>query len=332
MQPGRPWSCDRTFRSHRQGAPHAGQRTRRRPQGARRRASTPIPRVASAENNRLRVGRLTKAHGLKGAIKIELYTDEPEKRFVPGARFSLQVPESSPWHGKSIELTELRWYNTPAGRILQGRRRPHRGRVPHQGDPLGRSRPRRDCRRRTTPGTTTSWSASTSCATARPSAPSRGSTTCPHRTCCVVRPSPARCWCRSSRRSCPAVDLAAGIAHGHAAARPVRGTAGGRVGHGGTRRWRHGRRGADRTVGSCPCASTSSRSSPSSSRCSTSRCSARRAQSGLIELGVHDLRDFTHDRHRTVDDTPYGGGAGMVMKPEPWGEALDGILDAATPS
>ncbi len=53
-------------------------------------------------------------------------------------------------------------------------------------------------------------------------------------------------------------------------------------------------------------------------------------QSGLIELGVHDLRDFTHDRHRTVDDTPYGGGAGMVMKPEPWGEALDGILDGAT--
>ncbi|HEY2642696.1 MAG TPA: tRNA (guanosine(37)-N1)-methyltransferase TrmD [Galbitalea sp.] len=49
-------------------------------------------------------------------------------------------------------------------------------------------------------------------------------------------------------------------------------------------------------------------------------------QSGLIELGVHDLRDFTHDRHRTVDDTPYGGGAGMVMKPEPWGEALDSVL------
>ncbi|ANF30455.1 tRNA (guanine(37)-N(1))-methyltransferase [Leifsonia xyli] len=53
-------------------------------------------------------------------------------------------------------------------------------------------------------------------------------------------------------------------------------------------------------------------------------------QSGLIELGVHDLRDFTHDRHRTVDDTPYGGGAGMVMKPEPWGDALDGILDGAS--
>jgi tRNA (guanine37-N1)-methyltransferase len=48
-------------------------------------------------------------------------------------------------------------------------------------------------------------------------------------------------------------------------------------------------------------------------------------EKGLIELGVHDLRDFTHDRHRTVDDTPYGGGAGMVMKPEPWGEALDAV-------
>lgn len=49
-------------------------------------------------------------------------------------------------------------------------------------------------------------------------------------------------------------------------------------------------------------------------------------QSGLIQTAVHDLRDFTHDRHRTVDDTPYGGGAGMVMKPEPWGEALDAVL------
>jgi tRNA (guanine37-N1)-methyltransferase len=58
--------------------------------------------------------------------------------------------------------------------------------------------------------------------------------------------------------------------------------------------------------------------------------------SGLLDITVHDLRDHTHDRHRTVDDTPYGGGAGMVMKPEPWGEALDaltgeaGDADAAT--
>ncbi|WP_188835872.1 tRNA (guanosine(37)-N1)-methyltransferase TrmD [Flexivirga endophytica] len=50
---------------------------------------------------------------------------------------------------------------------------------------------------------------------------------------------------------------------------------------------------------------------------------------GRIELQVHDLREFTHDRHRTVDDTPYGGGAGMVMKPEPWGEALESIARQA---
>ncbi|CAN5257793.1 tRNA (guanosine(37)-N1)-methyltransferase TrmD [soil metagenome] len=49
-------------------------------------------------------------------------------------------------------------------------------------------------------------------------------------------------------------------------------------------------------------------------------------QAGIIDVGVHDLRDFTHDRHRTVDDTPYGGGAGMVMRPEPWGEALDAVV------
>lgn len=49
-----------------------------------------------------------------------------------------------------------------------------------------------------------------------------------------------------------------------------------------------------------------------------------KAQSaGVIDVHRHDLRTWTHDRHRTVDDTPYGGGAGMVMRPEPWGEALD---------
>jgi tRNA (guanine37-N1)-methyltransferase len=54
-------------------------------------------------------------------------------------------------------------------------------------------------------------------------------------------------------------------------------------------------------------------------------------EAGLLDLHVHDLRDWTHDRHRTTDDTPYGGGAGMVMKPEPWGEALDELLtDGAT--
>nr|WP_202107038.1 ribosome maturation factor RimM [Agromyces seonyuensis] len=59
----------------------------------------------------MRIGRLTKAHGLKGAIKLELFTDAPERRFVPGARFSLQVPKESPWHGQELVFRELRWYN-----------------------------------------------------------------------------------------------------------------------------------------------------------------------------------------------------------------------------
>lgn len=52
-------------------------------------------------------------------------------------------------------------------------------------------------------------------------------------------------------------------------------------------------------------------------------------QLGLIDVTVHDLRQWTYDRHHTVDDTPYGGGAGMVMKPEPWGEALDAVVAQA---
>lgn len=51
---------------------------------------------------------------------------------------------------------------------------------------------------------------------------------------------------------------------------------------------------------------------------------------GLVDLRVHDLRDWTTDRHRTVDDTPFGGGAGMVMKPDVWGAALDDLVDEGT--
>lgn len=60
----------------------------------------------------LRVGRLVKAHGLKGALKLELYTDDPDGRFVPGAEFALQVPDSSPWHGKTVTVREFRWMNS----------------------------------------------------------------------------------------------------------------------------------------------------------------------------------------------------------------------------
>ncbi len=59
--------------------------------------------------------------------------------------------------------------------------------------------------------------------------------------------------------------------------------------------------------------------------------SGKAREKGLLDVHVHDLRDWAQDRHHTVDDTPYGGGAGMVMKPEPWGEALDEVLpDGAT--
>ena len=50
----------------------------------------------------------------------------------------------------------------------------------------------------------------------------------------------------------------------------------------------------------------------------------------LLEVKIHDLRDFTDDKHRTVDDTPFGGGAGMLMKSEPWGQALDSVVTAET--
>ncbi|HYN30340.1 MAG TPA: tRNA (guanosine(37)-N1)-methyltransferase TrmD [Dermatophilaceae bacterium] len=54
----------------------------------------------------------------------------------------------------------------------------------------------------------------------------------------------------------------------------------------------------------------------------------RARRDGVLDVSVHDLRDFAHDRHRTVDDAPFGGGAGMVMRPEPWAEALDHVVGA----
>lgn len=72
------------------------------------RSKAPLPALGEGS---LRVGRLTKPHGLKGGVKVELYTDNPELRFTSGAVFHLQVPEDSSWFGRTIAIRELRWFN-----------------------------------------------------------------------------------------------------------------------------------------------------------------------------------------------------------------------------
>ncbi|WP_314501937.1 ribosome maturation factor RimM [uncultured Microbacterium sp.] len=81
---------------------------------------TSSARPPKAAKTQLRVGRLVKAHGLKGALKLELYTDDPEGRFAPGSSFTLQVPESSPWHGKSLTVREFRWMNSHPVAFFEG--------------------------------------------------------------------------------------------------------------------------------------------------------------------------------------------------------------------
>jgi 16S rRNA processing protein RimM len=81
---------------------------------------SPAARPPKAAKTQLRVGRLVKAHGLKGALKLELYTDDPDGRFAPGSTFTLQVPESSPWHGKSLTVREFRWMNTHPVAFFEG--------------------------------------------------------------------------------------------------------------------------------------------------------------------------------------------------------------------
>ncbi|GGD37410.1 ribosome maturation factor RimM [Microbacterium faecale] len=76
--------------------------------------------MAASPKNQLRVGRVLKAHGLKGALKLELYTDDPEARFTPGASFTLQVPETSEWHRKTITVRAFRWMNASPVVFLEG--------------------------------------------------------------------------------------------------------------------------------------------------------------------------------------------------------------------
>ncbi|WP_221584477.1 ribosome maturation factor RimM [Microbacterium sp. G2-8] len=76
--------------------------------------------AAKTPKNQLRVGRVLKAHGLKGALKLELYTDDPDGRLVPGATFTLQVPEHSKWHRETVTVREFRWMNASPVIFFEG--------------------------------------------------------------------------------------------------------------------------------------------------------------------------------------------------------------------
>ena len=78
------------------------------------------PTAPKPERVELRVARLVKAHGLKGGLKLEVYTDDPELRFTPGNEFTLQVPQDSPWFGKKITLTSVREVNSSPVAFFEG--------------------------------------------------------------------------------------------------------------------------------------------------------------------------------------------------------------------
>lgn len=82
-----------------------------------RKGGLPAPKPQRVE---LRVARLLKAHGLKGGLKLELYTDDPEGRFSPGAVLSVQVPTDSEWFGQKLTVSQLRFYNAQPVVFFEG--------------------------------------------------------------------------------------------------------------------------------------------------------------------------------------------------------------------
>jgi 16S rRNA processing protein RimM len=83
-------------------------------------SETSQPTAPKPERVELRVARLVKAHGLKGGLKLEVYTDDPELRFIPGNEFTLQVPQDSPWFGKKITLSSVREVNSSPVAFFEG--------------------------------------------------------------------------------------------------------------------------------------------------------------------------------------------------------------------
>lgn len=82
-----------------------------------RKGGLPAPKPQRVE---LRVARLVKAHGLKGGLKLELYTDSPELRFQQGAQLSVQVPTDSPWFGQCLTVRELKFFNAQPVAFFEG--------------------------------------------------------------------------------------------------------------------------------------------------------------------------------------------------------------------
>ena len=307
--PRRPRQGHRTRRPYGQGAAHRHRRAEPRATASASTSSTST-RCAEPDAPGRRPHRSRPRH--RGEVAVDVRTDEPETRLAPGA----------------VLLTDPAERRAADDRDRPGPQRPA---AADRSPASPTARPPRRCAapccsststptrrpRTTTSGTTTSWSGSTSCAPTAPrSARSARCCTCPATTCWPSTGAGrrARCSCRSSRRSSPrSTSPPAGWS-----STPPPGLLD------------DPRSTPPRRDGSDRCASTSSRSSPSTSRRSDLSLLGKAREAGLLDVRVHDLRAYADDRHRTVDDTPYGGGAGMVMTPEPWGDALDALLaDAA---
>ena len=250
------------------------------------------------------VARIGRPHGLHGEVSVEVRTDDPEGRFAPGMTVRTDPAAAGP-----LTIDRRPGALGPAAAALRGVRRPHaapRACATCCSSPTS-TRPSGPTTR--TSSTTTS-SSGWPCAPwpANPSASSREVLHLPGQDVLAVRrPDGTEVLVPFVAEIVPRSTSTAG-GRGRPAGRPARPTY--------------------RTT------------TPASSDVRLDvvtifpeylaplRLSliGRAVEDGLIDLHVHDLRDWTTDRHRTVDDTPYGGGPGMVMRPEPWGAALDAVI------
>ncbi len=267
-------------------------------------------RVRAVDSIDVVVGRIGKPHGLRGEVTVDVRTDEPERRFADGAVLRVEAPPGSadaaadPDRGRAPAGTSACCWST-----LRGARRPRRR----------RGRPRHRCCTPTIAADETPEDpdefydhqlvglAAYDVDGARARRGHAPSCTAPPRTCSASgRPTAATRWCRSSRRWCPRSTSPAGrvvVADRPGLVRPAARRRLSRDAH----RRRHDLPRLPRPAASCRSPGKARETGPARPRACTT------------------CGDWTHDRHRTVDDTPYGGGAGMVMKPEPWGEAFDAL-------